>query len=126
MPARRMAATVVALGSLALALPALTATPAAAHGAMGDPVSRVSQRYAEGPEIPKSDACKAAVAAGGTQALYDWNGVRIGDAGGRHRRLIPDGKLCSADNEQFKGSTSPAPTGPRPACAAARTPSSTA
>ncbi|KDN72729.1 lytic polysaccharide monooxygenase [Streptomyces olindensis] len=103
MPARRTVASVAALGALPLALTALTATPAAAHGSMGDPVSRVSQCYAEGPESPKSAACKAAVAAGGTQALYDWNGVRIGDAGGRHQRLIPDGKLCSANNEQFKG-----------------------
>ncbi|GGS69950.1 chitin-binding protein [Streptomyces violaceus] len=103
MPARRVAATVAALGSLPLALTALTATPAAAHGSMGDPVSRVSQCYAEGPESPKSAACKAADAAGGTQALYDWNGIRIGDAGGRHRQLIPDGKLCSANNAQFTG-----------------------
>ncbi|MEU6916351.1 lytic polysaccharide monooxygenase auxiliary activity family 9 protein [Streptomyces olindensis] len=103
MPARRKVATVAALGTLPLALTALAAPPAVAHGSMGDPVSRVSQCYAEGPESPKSAACKAAVAAGGTQALYDWNGVRIGDAGGRHRQLVPDGKLCSAGNEQFKG-----------------------
>ncbi|WP_030247876.1 MULTISPECIES: lytic polysaccharide monooxygenase auxiliary activity family 9 protein [unclassified Streptomyces] len=100
MPARRKAVTVAALGILPLAL---TAAPAAAHGSMGDPVSRVSQCYAEGPESPKSAACGAAVAAGGTQALYDWNGIRIGDAGGRHQRLIPDGKLCSANNAEFKG-----------------------
>jgi chitin-binding protein len=43
------------------------------------------------------------VAAGGTQALYDWNGIRIGDANGRHQALIPDGRLCSADNDDFKG-----------------------
>ncbi|MEU7720075.1 lytic polysaccharide monooxygenase auxiliary activity family 9 protein [Streptomyces tibetensis] len=103
MPARRKAASVAALGGLPLALTALSAAPAAAHGAMGDPVSRVSQCYAEGPESPRSAACKAAVAAGGTQALYDWNGIRIGDAGGRHQQLIPDGKLCSADNAEFKG-----------------------
>ncbi|MFE6199494.1 lytic polysaccharide monooxygenase [Streptomyces sp. NPDC057838] len=103
MPARRTAASVATLGALPLALTALTAAPAAAHGSMGDPVSRVSQCYAEGPESPKSAACKAAVAAGGTQALYDWNGIRIGDAAGRHQQLIPDGKLCSAGNEQFKG-----------------------
>jgi chitin-binding protein len=125
MPARRTAVTAAALGTLPLALTGLAAAPAAAHGSMGDPVSRVSQCYAEGPESPKSAACKAAVAADGTQALYDWNGIRIGDAGGRHQRLIPDGKLCSANNEQFKGSTWPAPTGRRPGCAAARTPSST-
>ena len=103
MTARRQVATVAALGSLPLALTALTAAPAVAHGSMGDPVSRVSQCYAEGPESPKSAACKAAVAAGGTQALYDWNGIRIGDAGGRHQQLIPDGKLCSANNAEFKG-----------------------
>ncbi|MFF0009340.1 lytic polysaccharide monooxygenase [Streptomyces tibetensis] len=103
MPARRKVASVAALGSLPLALTALTAAPAAAHGSMGDPVSRVSQCYAEGPESPKSAACKAAVAAGGTQALYDWNGIRIGDAGGRHQQLIPDGKLCSANSAEFKG-----------------------
>ncbi|MET9869964.1 lytic polysaccharide monooxygenase, partial [Streptomyces sp. NPDC006386] len=103
MPARRKASAVAALGTLPLALTALAAPPAVAHGSMGDPVSRVSQCYSEGPESPKSAACGAAVAAGGTQALYDWNGIRIGDAAGRHRQLIPDGKLCSAGNEQFKG-----------------------
>ena len=104
MPARlRKAVTIAALGATPLALTALAAAPASAHGTMGDPVSRVAQCYAENPESPKSDACRAAVAAGGTQALYDWNGIRIGDADGRHQALIPDGKLCSAGNEEFKG-----------------------
>jgi chitin-binding protein len=102
MSARRKAAA-VAVGIAPLALTALGTAPASAHGTMGDPVSRVSQCYAEGPESPRSDACKAAVAAGGTQALYDWNGIRIGDANGRHQALIPDGKLCSANNDEFKG-----------------------
>ncbi|MET9371279.1 lytic polysaccharide monooxygenase [Streptomyces griseoflavus] len=102
MSARRKAA-VAAVGLVPLALTGLSATPASAHGSMGDPVSRVAQCYAEGPESPTSAACKAAVAAGGTQALYDWNGVRIGDAGGRHQELIADGKLCSAGDETFKG-----------------------
>ncbi|MDF3147493.1 lytic polysaccharide monooxygenase, partial [Streptomyces sp. T21Q-yed] len=103
MPARRKAAAVATLGLTPLALTALATAPASAHGSMGDPVSRVSQCYAEGPESPKSGACKAAVAAGGTQALYDWNGIRIGDAAGRHQELIPDGKLCSANSDAFKG-----------------------
>ncbi len=102
MSARRKAAVAV-IGLAPLALTGLAAAPAAAHGSMGDPVSRVFQCFGEGPESPTSEACKAAVAAGGTQALYDWNGVRIGDAGGRHQELIPDGKLCSAGNEAFKG-----------------------
>ncbi|MFF9152525.1 lytic polysaccharide monooxygenase [Streptomyces sp. NPDC014846] len=101
--ARRKAAAVAVLGTAPLALTALAATPASAHGSMGDPVSRVSQCYAEGPESPKSAACGAAVTAGGTQALYDWNGIRIGDANGRHQQLIPDGRLCSAGNAEFKG-----------------------
>ncbi|MGW2823431.1 lytic polysaccharide monooxygenase auxiliary activity family 9 protein [Streptomyces sp. NPDC001443] len=103
MPARRKLAVAAALGTAPLALTALAAAPASAHGSMGDPVSRVAQCYAEGPESPKSDACRAAVAAGGTQALYDWNGIRIGDANGQHQALIPDGRLCSANNDEFKG-----------------------
>lgn len=100
MPVRRQAA---AAAVAAAGLTALAAVPASAHGSMGGPVSRVAQCYAEGPEHPRSAACRAAVAAGGTQALYDWNGVRIGDAAGRHRQLIPDGRLCSAGNEEFRG-----------------------
>ncbi|MDX3578284.1 lytic polysaccharide monooxygenase [Streptomyces sp. FL07-04A] len=103
MPARRKAVAAVALGLAAPSLAALSSAPAAAHGSMGDPVSRVAQCYAEGPQSPKSDACRAAVAAGGAQALYDWNGIRIGDANGRHQELIPDGRLCSAGNEEFRG-----------------------
>ncbi|MFD7708991.1 lytic polysaccharide monooxygenase [Streptomyces sp. NPDC059785] len=103
MSARRKAAAFAAVAAAPLALTALAAAPAVAHGTMGDPASRVFQCYAEGPESPDSDACKAAVAAGGTQALYDWNGIRIGDAGGRHQELIPDGELCSAGNDEFKG-----------------------
>ncbi|WP_121746101.1 lytic polysaccharide monooxygenase [Streptomyces sp. E2N166] len=100
---RKVAAVAVAGLAAPLALTTLAAAPAAAHGSMGDPVSRVSQCHAEGPESPKSDACKAAVAAGGTQALYDWNGIRIGNAAGKHQELIPDGKLCSANDPAFKG-----------------------
>jgi chitin-binding protein len=81
----------------------LSASNAAAHGSMEVPISRVYGCFKEGPESPKSAACKAAVQTGGTQALYDWNGVRQGAANGRHREIIPDGKLCSAANESHKG-----------------------
>ncbi|MFF2995571.1 lytic polysaccharide monooxygenase [Streptomyces sp. NPDC057950] len=103
MSGRRRSAGLAAVGVAPLALTALAAAPASAHGSMGDPVSRVFQCYAEGPESPRSAACEAAVAAGGTQALYDWNGIRIGDANGRHQQRVPDGKLCSAGNTEFKG-----------------------
>ncbi|MFI8196782.1 lytic polysaccharide monooxygenase [Streptomyces sp. NPDC085942] len=103
MTARSKAAGILVLGIAPLALTGLAAAPALAHGSLTDPVSRVSACYAEGPENPRSAACKAAVAAGGTQALYDWNGVNIANAAGKHRDLIPDGKLCSAANDKFKG-----------------------
>ncbi|MFB1042455.1 lytic polysaccharide monooxygenase auxiliary activity family 9 protein [Streptomyces chrestomyceticus] len=103
MTARRTAAGIALTGIAPLALTALTATPAVAHGSMTDPVSRISACFAEGPEHPKSAACKAMVAAGGTQALYDWNGVRDGNAGGRSKERIPDGKLCSANAPEYKG-----------------------
>lgn len=103
MTARRKATRIALVGFAPLALTALAASPAAAHGSMTDPVSRVSACYAEGPESPQSAACKAAVQAGGTQALYDWNGVRDGSASGKSKERIPDGKLCSAGNAEYKG-----------------------
>ncbi|OIV36379.1 hypothetical protein BIV57_16620 [Mangrovactinospora gilvigrisea] len=87
----------------AAALVLAGAGPAAAHGSLGQPVSRVLQCYGENPEHPVSTACRAAVAAGGTQALYDWNAVRLADAAGQSRRKIPDGRLCSAGDDEFKG-----------------------
>ncbi|MET9954731.1 lytic polysaccharide monooxygenase [Streptomyces sp. NPDC006339] len=103
MTARRTAAA-SATATAALLLSGLAAAPAAvAHGSMTDPVSRVAGCFAEGPESPDSAACRAAVAASGTQAFYDWNGVNIANAAGRHRELIPDGELCSAGNEKYRG-----------------------
>ncbi|MFI7387942.1 lytic polysaccharide monooxygenase [Streptomyces sp. NPDC049813] len=103
MPVYRKIAALTATGIAPLALTLLSTTPAAAHGTLGDPVSRVAACYAEGAESPTSAACKAAVAAGGAQALYDWNGIRDGAAGGKSRERIPDGKLCSANSEEFTG-----------------------
>ncbi len=73
-----------------------------AHGSMEDPVGRVYHCYQEGPEHPQSEACKAAVLAGGTQQFYDWTGVNQ-LAADHHRSVVPDGKLCSAGKESHKG-----------------------
>ncbi|WP_327307507.1 lytic polysaccharide monooxygenase [Streptomyces sp. NBC_01298] len=102
MPARRTAARIAA-GLAPLAVAAYAVAPAAAHGSMTDPVSRVAACYAEGPESPKSAACKAAVAASGAQAFYDWNAVNIANAAGQSKALIPDGQLCSAGNDKYRG-----------------------
>lgn len=95
-------ASLTATTALAVAL-LVPMTAASAHGTMSDPASRVYTCKQENPENPKSDACKAAVAAGGTQAFYDWNEVSLLDAGGQHRQKIPDGKLCSAGRDKYRG-----------------------
>lgn len=106
MSARRRTVTLTRIASAGLAplaVAAYAAAPAAAHGSMTDPVSRVAACYAEGPESPRSAACKAAVAASGAQAFYDWNAVNIANAAGNHRSLIPNGQLCSAGNDKYQG-----------------------
>ena len=108
MTARRKAAGIAAAGIAPLALTVLTASPAAAHGSMTDPVSRVSACYAEGPESPQSAACKAAVQAGGTQALYDWNGVRDGNAGGQSQEKHPGRQALQRRQREVQG-PGPAP-----------------
>jgi chitin-binding protein len=104
MTARRTATALTAATTLApVALLALGSGSAAAHGSMEDPVSRVHACFLEGPEAPRSAACKALVDAGGTQPLYDWTEVNIPDAGGRSKEIVPDGKLCSAGRDKYRG-----------------------
>ncbi|GAA0911239.1 lytic polysaccharide monooxygenase [Nonomuraea longicatena] len=95
----------VAASMAAPALLALTLLPSAAsaHGTMNNPASRTMFCFQEGPESPRTDVCKATVQLGGTQPLYDWNEVNIGDVNGRHRERIPDGKLCSAGRDKYRG-----------------------
>src|SRR5919109_5014603 len=71
------------------------------HGAMQTPMSRAYSCFLENPETPDTLACRDAIAMGGTQPLYDWNEVNIRDAGGNHRAIIPDGKLCSAGRDKY-------------------------
>lgn len=80
-----------------------------AHGSMLRPISRVYACYLENPETPDTLACRDAIAAGGTQPLYDWNEVHILNAAGNHRALIPDGKLCSAGQAKYAAFDQPRP-----------------
>ena len=94
-------AALVVAPILAVVLPA---APVAAHGTLSSPASRVyTCRFKENPENPTSAACRAAVAAGGTQPFYDWNEVSRLDAGGRSREIIPDGQLCGAGRDKYRG-----------------------
>ena len=100
------AATIIKLGLLAgtpVLLSTFIAAHAFAHGSMLSPLSRIYGCRLENPESPTSAACKAAIALGGTQAAYDWNEVNLPNAAGHHRDLIPDGKLCSAGRDKYKG-----------------------
>lgn len=99
----RKAVAAAALTAPTLLVLAVTPGAASAHGTMNNPPSRTMVCYTEGPESPKSAACKQAVAIGGTQPLYDWNEVNLANAAGRHRDLIPDGKLCSAGRDKYRG-----------------------
>ncbi len=100
---RRAALVIAALTAAPVLFVVLPSSPATAHGTMSNPASRVYNCWREGPESPDSAACAAAVAAGGTQAMYDWNEVSLLEAGGRHQQLIPDGKLCSAGRDKYRG-----------------------
>nr|WTA68738.1 lytic polysaccharide monooxygenase [Micromonospora sp. NBC_00855] len=96
MPVRRLLATVL----VAAATVPLTATPAAAHGAPTDPVSRAAAcgpvgRYAA------TSACRAAIEAGA--AVREWDNVRVAAINGRDRERIPDGELCSGGLSAYRG-----------------------
>ncbi|NUT37277.1 MAG: lytic polysaccharide monooxygenase [Hamadaea sp.] len=98
---RLIAAAAVVVASAAPVL--LLGGPAVAHGTMQMPLSRVYTCYQDNPESPRLPVCQAVVAAGGTQPLYDWREVNIADAAGRHREIIPDGRLCSAGRDKYRG-----------------------
>ncbi|WP_344980124.1 lytic polysaccharide monooxygenase auxiliary activity family 9 protein [Streptosporangium fragile] len=98
--AAAVGAAAITAGSVLALLPS---APAVAHGSMSNPPSRAYVCKNEGPETPKSEACKAAIAAGGTQAFYDWHEVSRLEAGGNHRAIIPDGQLCGAGRDKYRG-----------------------
>ncbi|MGW0212836.1 lytic polysaccharide monooxygenase auxiliary activity family 9 protein [Micromonospora chokoriensis] len=96
MPVRRLFAVVLVV---AATVP-LTATPAAAHGAPTDPVSRAAACGPEG-RYAATSACRAAVTAGA--AVREWDNVRVAAINGRDRERIPDGELCSGGLSAYRG-----------------------
>ncbi|WCN82479.1 lytic polysaccharide monooxygenase auxiliary activity family 9 protein [Micromonospora sp. LH3U1] len=96
MPVRRLLATVL----VAAATVPLTATPAAAHGAPTDPISRAAACGPEG-RYAATSACRAAVQAGA--AVREWDNVRVAAINGRDRERIPNGELCSGGLSAYRG-----------------------
>ncbi|MFM9695607.1 lytic polysaccharide monooxygenase auxiliary activity family 9 protein [Streptomyces europaeiscabiei] len=84
-----------------LLLTAGTVTPAWAHGAPTDPVSRVSACSPEGGS-QGSAACRAAIAANGAP-FTAWDNMRVAGVNGRDREVVPDGQLCSGGLAPYKG-----------------------
>lgn len=99
---RRTAVTTAAATVVApLLLTTGAVTPAWAHGAPTDPVSRVSACSPEGGS-QGSAACMAAVAANGAP-FTAWDNMRIAGVNGRDREVVPDGRLCSGGLAPYKG-----------------------
>ncbi|MEU8153870.1 lytic polysaccharide monooxygenase [Micromonospora sp. NPDC048986] len=96
MPVRRLLATVL----VAAATVPVAATPAAAHGAPTDPVSRAAACGPEG-RYAATSACRAAIQAGA--AVREWDNVRVSTINGRDRERIPDGELCSGGLSAYRG-----------------------
>lgn len=97
--ARRTSAAVAALTPFLLTV--FAATPAQAHGAPTDPVSRVFACSPDGGSAATT-ACRAAVAANGSP-FTAWDNLRVANVNGRDRRTIPDGELCSGGLPAYKG-----------------------
>jgi chitin-binding protein len=100
---RRLAAlgaAMATIGAAVVLLTALIAAPAQAHGATTNPMSRVAVCGLGGQQ--NTPACKAAIAAGGSQAFQDWDNLRVSGVAGRDRQVIPDGKLCSGGIDEYK------------------------
>jgi len=102
MTVHRIAASAAFAGTVSLLLTAVGAGPALAHGAPVDPISRTVACSPEGGREARSAACKAAKAAGGA-AFEEWDNLRIADVNGKDRQRIPDGKLCSAGIDGYRG-----------------------
>ncbi|WP_282700386.1 lytic polysaccharide monooxygenase [Streptomyces sp. CC219B] len=101
-PSNRTRACRAAVVAAPLLLAAWAASPAVAHGAPTDPVSRVRACSPEGGSAAGSAACRAAVAANGAP-FTAWDNLRIANVNGRDRQIVPDGELCSGGLPAYRG-----------------------
>ncbi|WP_432457540.1 lytic polysaccharide monooxygenase [Cellulomonas iranensis] len=116
-PLRRVAAVLgaLALGAGMAAGSVALAAPAAAHGAVSDPPARVYgcwDRWASNHTNPamqtQDPQCWDAWQAN-PQAMWNWNGIYKEGANGNHEQSVPDGRLCSADNDLYAAADDPGP-----------------
>jgi chitin-binding protein len=107
MTAHRLLARIALASAAPLLLVGLVATPAQAHGAPDNPVSRAVECGPEGGQLALSAACKAAIAVSGAQVFEQWDNLRVPNVRGRDRDVIPDGKLCSGGLAAYRGLDQP-------------------
>ncbi|MEO8205032.1 MAG: glycoside hydrolase family 9 protein [Chthoniobacterales bacterium] len=81
----------------------LSIVSAFGHGSMARPLSRSYEVFLEGPENPRTDAARAALAVAGTQAFYDWHEVNLRIPQHNYRDVIPDGKLPGVGRDKYAG-----------------------
>jgi predicted carbohydrate-binding protein with CBM5 and CBM33 domain len=84
---------------------ALPPDPAEAHGGLTYPATRTYACYRDGIDNgnggsldPQNPMCQDALAAN-SYPFWNWFGNLISNAGGRHREIIPDGKLCGPTSQ---------------------------
>lgn len=86
--------TVVILSSVA---------PAHAHGAPWNPISRAAACAPDNERYSDSPACVAAQNASPGGALDAWDNLRRKGVDGNHRSVVPDGELCGAGLDAYRG-----------------------
>ncbi|MFF3326687.1 lytic polysaccharide monooxygenase [Streptomyces sp. NPDC002889] len=101
-PPAAAAVAAVLVGAVPVLLTLAAAGVAQAHGAPTDPVSRVAACGLDGAQRT-SAACRAARAVNGGADFSAWDNLRVADVRGRDREVIPDGQLCSAGLDAYKG-----------------------
>ncbi|UZN03771.1 lytic polysaccharide monooxygenase auxiliary activity family 9 protein [Cellulomonas sp. S1-8] len=116
-PLRRAvaAAGTLVLGAALVAGSVVLAAPASAHGAVSDPPARIygcydrwSGAHTDPAMATQDPQCWDAWRAN-PNAMWNWNGIFKENVGGRHEQVIPDGKLCSADNPIYDAANDPGP-----------------
>lgn len=80
----------------------LSVAEVSAHGYVSSPKSRVLVCKENGVENPTLPACIAAKAEGNT-GFYSPQYIQIGGVIDNHQAFVPDGKLCSAGLNLFRG-----------------------
>ncbi|MGW3690142.1 lytic polysaccharide monooxygenase auxiliary activity family 9 protein [Streptomyces sp. NPDC005125] len=99
----RGVATLIVTGVVLLSGVLSSAQDVQAHGAPWSPISRGAACAPDNARYGDSPACRAAQAASPAGALEAWDNMRRKGVEGRHRSFVPDGELCGAGLEDFRG-----------------------